>query len=101
VEITTYELAIILINMIKAMEHPEIGDLHPYDTIHEQTQILSKRFLLPRYAVENGLYYCNMLREVKSFVHPTKGFTGFVGTIERRNKSTFDRDLNLLEKDKT
>lgn len=91
------DIALMLLGTLKAWEDAEIGDTHPMHTMQEQVARLDRHTHLSLGAIENGLYYCNMLNEKGDFPKTYCTFEDLVKSIQLTSGRKFDLDLNLLE----
>lgn len=91
------DLALLHLGCLLAWEDEEIGDTHPSKTMQDQLAALEKHVPVDIAAIENGLYYCNMLRERGEFPKTYKTFDELRTSLEYYAGRKFNLDLNLLE----
>jgi hypothetical protein len=92
--------AILLMNLIKAKHHPEIGHVDLDKSFDDIYRELNKTTTwIPSSILERGLWAANMLQEIGEFVNPTdsQSFEAFVKDLLRDNYE-FNSATNLVTK---
>lgn len=91
------EAAVLLYNVYRGSDHPQVGYEESRMTMVKMSEYFSNRgMLIPKEIVESALWSSNLLDEVGEFWHPQKiSFEAFVQRINK--KQDFDRRLNFFK----
>lgn len=100
VPIKVSDLVCLINNFNKALKTKEVGDQHAHKSPIQQLQEMDRVITIPVAALENALYYCNMLNELGLFEHPQKNFKSFLQGVEKRARIEFDQVFNVAERAK-
>lgn len=91
-----FDLAILLLNVHKAANLPDVGFEDADRTIEELTRKLEHRVLKDPSLLESALWSCNMLAEREAFDHPQgKDIKEFVKDVLGPS-STFNFQMHLI-----
>lgn len=92
-----FNLAVLLVNICKASEDPEIGWEDAMYTIDETIRFLNRRLtMLPERTTTSCLWACNLLNEKGDFWHPQGlSFDTFIYRL-LGDAYDFDKELNSM-----